>query len=115
MKNFIVHGTRLESLIPVEPFLLGANPEQPDQFELEILINELVYEFSFSVTKQKVIEEKLVQITSASEKLLYHRRPDGFKLHPSLKDIDFLNFAYKGTRENQLYLTNAVSQKVDNF
>ncbi|NLW08685.1 MAG: AAA family ATPase [Firmicutes bacterium] len=115
VKNFIVHGTRLESLIPVEPFLLGANPEQPTKFELEILINELVYEFSFSVTKQKVIEEKLVQITSASEKLLYHRRPDGFKLHPSLKDIDFLNFAYKGTRENQLYLTNAVSQKVDNF
>ena len=36
-------------------------------------------------------------------------------MNPSLKDQDFLNFAYKGTRENQLYLTNSVSQKVDYF
>ena len=117
-KNFIVNGTRPGSLIPVEPFLLGENPEQPTKFKFELLINEVVYEFSFSVTRQKVIEEKLVRITSASEKFLYHRgpnAPNGFDLHPSLKDQDFLKFAYKGTRENQLYLTNAVSQKVDYF
>src|SRR5690554_1929266 len=117
-KNFIVNGTRPEGLIPVEPFLLGENPEQPTKFKFELLINEVVYEFSFSVTRQKVIEEKLVRITSASEKFLYHRgpnAPNGFDLHPSLKDQDFLKFAYKGTRENQLYLTNAVSQKVDYF
>jgi AAA15 family ATPase/GTPase len=117
-KNFIVNGTRPGSLIPVEPFLLGENPEQPTKFKFELLINEVVYEFSFSVTRKKVIDEKLVRITSSSERLLYHRAPNvpnGFDLHPSLKDQDFLNFAYKGTRENQLYLTNSVSQKVDYF
>lgn len=114
-KNFIVYGTRPDNLIPIEPFLLGANPEQPTKFKFEILINETVYEFSFSTTTQKVIEEKLVQISSASEKLLYHRHHNKFDLHKSLENNEFLKFAYQGTRENQLYLTNTISQKVDYF
>jgi AAA15 family ATPase/GTPase len=36
-------------------------------------------------------------------------------LNAALSKEQFLRFAFKGTRDNQLYLTNAVSQKVDTF
>jgi len=114
-KKFIVNGTQPESLIAIEPFLLGTSKSQPTKFMFEILINDIVYEFSFSITRKEVIEEKLLKITSTSEKLLYHRLGKQFILNEKLKDKDFLKFAYQGTRENQLYLTNAVSQKVEYF
>lgn len=33
----------------------------------------------------------------------------------TLKKDQFLNFAFQGTRDNQLFLTNSVNQKVNNF
>ena len=33
----------------------------------------------------------------------------------SLAKDSFLQFAFMGTQDNQLFLTNSVSQKVDNF
>lgn len=115
-KALVVKGTRPDSLIPVEPFRLDARmSEQPSRFGLELLINETIYEFSFSVTRKAVLEEKLVAITSTSEKVLYHRQNGKPNFDDSLARDQFLQFAFKGTRDNQLFLTNSVSQKVNNF
>jgi AAA15 family ATPase/GTPase len=62
-----------------------------------------------------VVEEKLVEISSTSEKILYNRKNNKCDFERGLEKDDFLKFAFKGTRDNQLFLTNAVSQKVDNF
>jgi len=103
-------------LIPVEPFRLdGGSAEQPSRFEFELLIDELLYAFSFAVTRQAVVEEKLVVITSTSETVLYDRHDGKPHFDASLAKDTFLQFAFKGTRNNQLFLTNSVSQKVDNF
>jgi uncharacterized protein len=67
------------------------------------------------VTRKAVLEEKLVVITSTSEKVLYDRREGTPNFDGSLAKDSFLQFAFKGTRDNQLFLTNSVSQKVDNF
>lgn len=116
IKKLIVEGTRPESLIPVEPYRLGsAAIEKPSRFNLELLINDTIYEFSFAVTRKAVIEEKLVQITSTSEKILYDRHGDKPNFDPALDKDLFLHFAFKGTRDNQLFLTNSVSQKVAQF
>jgi AAA15 family ATPase/GTPase len=64
------------------------------------------------------LEEKLTQISSTSEKILYERHngaPPYFDKKFKDKELEFLKFAYQGTRDNQLFLTNAVSQKVDTF
>jgi AAA15 family ATPase/GTPase len=82
---------------------------------LELLIDEIIYELSFAVTREAVVEEKLVVITSTSERVLYDRRDQRINFHNSLADDKHLEFAFKGTRDNQLFLTNSVSQKVDNF
>ena len=116
IKNLVVRGTEPDSLILVEPYRLDSRClEKPSRFKLELLINEIIYEFSFAATGKSVIEEKLVQITSTSEKTLYDRQGGNPNFHSSLDKDQFLHFAFKGTRDNQLFLTNSVSQKVNDF
>ena len=116
VKGLVVRGTGPDSLIPVEPYRLDSESlEKPSRFKLELLIDEIIYEFSFAVTRKAVTQEKLVQITSTSEKVLYDRQGDEPNFDSSLDKEQFLHFAFKGTRDNQLFLTNSVSQKVDKF
>ncbi len=115
-KTLIVKGTRPDSLIPVETFRLDSKgTNQPSRFVFELLIDEVIYDFSFAVTRKAVLEERLAVITSTSEKVLYDRRDGEINFDASLARELFLQFAFKGTRDNQLFLTNSVSQKVDNF
>lgn len=115
-KTLVVKGSQPGGLIPVDPFRLDAKvADEPSGFSFELLIDEVIYDFSFRVTRKAVLEEKLVLITSTSEKILYHRRDGKPNFHRSLAKDQFLHFAFKGTRDNQLFLTNSVSQKVDNF
>ena len=80
-----------------------------------MLIDETVYAFSFSVNRKTILEEKLVHISGNNEKTLYHRVSGEPNFDPSLIDDQSLHFAFKGTRDNQLFLTNSVSQKIDAF
>lgn len=115
-KTLVVDGTKPERLIPVEPFRLSAEgAEQPSRFGFELLVDETIYAFSFAVTRKAVLTEKLVEITATREKVLYDRRADRIDFDTSLAKDQFLQFAFQGTRDNQLFLTNAVSQKVDQF
>ena len=115
-KTLVVKGTQPEGIIPVEPFRLDPTcAKQPSRFSFELLIDDTIYEFSFSVTRTTIDEEKLVQIYSASEKVLYHRKEGKPNFHPSFDNEEFLKFAFQGTRDNQLFLTNSVNQKVEEF
>ncbi|MDR1608365.1 MAG: ATP-binding protein [Deltaproteobacteria bacterium] len=115
-KELVVKGAQPDSLIPVEPFRLDDKmADQPSRFCFNLLIDERIYEFSFAVTHKAVLEEKLTLVTSSSEKDLYHRRDGKLNFDGSLAKDQFLQFAFNGTRDNQLFLTNSVSQKVDNF
>ena len=115
-KTLVVKGSRLDSLIPVETFRLDdGEMTRPTRFAFELLVDETIYDFRFAVTRKAVLEERLVKITSTSEKVLYDRRDDKPNFAPSLADDTFLQFAFGGTRDNQLFLTNSVSQKGDHF
>lgn len=115
-KNMVLKGTQPDAVIPVEPFRLDGNEgHRPSRFRFELLIDETIYDFSFAVTYKAVLEEKLVKVTSTSETVLYERRDGQPNFDSSLDSDQFLHFAFQGTRDNQLFLTNAVSQKVDAF
>ncbi len=115
-QTLVVTGTRPDSLIAVDTFRLdGKGTNHPSRFAFELLIDEIMYEFSFKVTQKAILEEKLVKITSTSEKVLYDRRDGAINFDTSLATDAFLQFAFQGTRDNQLFLTNAVSQNVDRF
>ena len=115
-KNLVVKGIQLDSLIPVETFRLDTeSASKPSRFSFELLIEETIYEYSFSVTQKVILEERLVKITSTSETVLYDRRNGKPYFGAGLEKDLFLDFAFKGTRDNQLFLTNSVSQKVETF
>ncbi len=115
-KNLILEGTQPEGMIRVEPFRLDSTyATRPSGFYITLLINEQLYEFSFTVTSRAVIEEKLVLISGSSERSLYHRKNDNITFDPSLTKNKFLHFAFQGTRNNQLFLTNSVNQNVETF
>lgn len=116
VRELVVKGTQPDAPILIEPFLLDIkNSEQPTCFSFELLIDELIYEFSFSATRKLIVEEKLVQVNSNSETILYHRHNGQPHFDNVFAKDQFLEFAFKGTRDNQLFLTNSVSQKVNNF
>ena len=117
-KSLVVTGTRPNTPILVEPFKLDkAMAGNPTSFLFELLIGEYIYEFSFSVTRTEVIEERLVLITASSERELYHRSKGTitFDTPYDSETNSFLEFAFRGTRDNQLYLTNSVFQNIDVF
>lgn len=115
-KKLVVDGTQPDSPILVEPFRLDAKSlGKPTRFTFEILADETIYEFSFAVTRECVLEEKLVQVNSASERVLYEREGGKADFDGSLKNDTSLPIVFKGTRDNQLFLTNSVSQKMNHF
>ena len=117
-KSLVVTGTRPNTPILVEPFKLDKTMAgNPSSFVFGLLIGEDIYEFSFSVTQKEVMEERLVLITATSERELYNRKKGTITLDKTYdtETRSFLEFAFRGTRDNQLYLTNSVSQNIDAF
>lgn len=115
-RQFIVNGTKPDQAIAVQPFLLDSDsPERPSRFVFEILVHETIYELAFTVSRRAVLAESLVRISSSSEVTLYSREGGEMRFDEGLKDQEFLEFAFRGTRDNELFLTNAVSQKLDVF
>lgn len=115
--DLVVNGTHPDVEIGVDSFKLDDRMiKQPSRFSFELLIDGTIYEFSFSVTRKAVLEEKLVRINSASEKILYERHyKEEIEFDDSLIDRPFLQFVSQGTRDNQLFLTNSVSQNATHF
>ena len=115
-KNLVVDGTRPDELIPVEKFRLDTDcAKKPSRFAFELFINESIYDFSFAVNDNRILNEKLTMITSTSEKVLYDRK-DGYPVFERASTSDkFLEFVFRGTRDNQLFLTNSVSQNIEEF
>jgi len=117
-KSFVVDGTRDEEVsIPVRSFRLNKKiASEPSRFKFEILIGDIVYEFSFMVNRTAVLEEKLVSIDDSGEKTLYDRQSSYPNFGDSLQSEEQrLSVVFQGTRKNQLFLTNAVSQQVNSF
>lgn len=115
-QTLVVDGVRPEEPIPVKTFRLDPKAaKKPLRFSFEILLEGTIYDFSFALTRKTIVEERLTKITSASEKVLYDRHKSQLNFDESLADDSFLQFAFQGTQDNQLFLTNSISQKVENF
>jgi len=115
-QKFIIDPPKAATAIPIKPFRLSKeSSDHPTCFRFEILIGETIYDYRFSVIAKRVVHEELKQINKASEETLF-RRLEG-KLDPidQFPKNSALSFAFQGTQDNQLYLTNSVSQKLADF
>ena len=115
-RNVVVLGSQPDARIPVDPFKLDKSCKSaPSTFVFEFFAEEKCYEYGFSVTSQKVVKEWLVEILKTTEKELYTREDDSITFGTSLKKNEKMKFLFQGTRDNQLFLTNAISQKDEKF
>jgi len=115
-KHLVTRGNPLGGLIPLDTFRLDTEAsKKPSRFSFVVLINEIMYEFSFTITRTKVLDEKLIIINSSSETTLYHRFDAQPHFDKSLKNDKALEYVFKGTQDNQLFLTNSVTQKIATF
>lgn len=115
-KHFIAEGSKPDKPILVKPFSLDNNSSRnPSSFSFEILAGDTIYEYSFSATRKKVVSEKLVEIQSDIEIVLYERDENNIVLGESLSGVKHMQYAAQCTRDNMLYLTNGFDNQIEKF
>jgi AAA15 family ATPase/GTPase len=115
-RKLVVGDGSPKRIIPAEPFILDPKSEKdPSSFALVLAIGEAIYEYSFKVTKAAVEEEKLLEVGSTAEKVLFSRNREKIVFHRTLPEKERLRVVSDGTRDNQLFLTNSVWQKIETF
>ncbi|MDR0592347.1 MAG: ATP-binding protein [Bifidobacteriaceae bacterium] len=115
-QDMVLSRSKTDGPVAVEPFLLDAeSSRRPTRFRFEMLIGETMYEYGFATTHDTVVEERLVEIGPGRERIVFDRTDGGLDLDSRLDGADRLRFAFEGTDANQLYVANAVSQKIELF
>jgi AAA15 family ATPase/GTPase len=115
-RSLVLQTSKMDKPLAVQPFMLDVeSAESPTRFEFERLVDEILYEYSFVFTSEAIVAEKLVRITSASEHLMFSRVAGSLQLGHSLVSDERLKFVFAGTDDNQLFVNNAMSQKLDTF
>lgn len=125
-QNLIVRGTNVNERIPLDKFRLEVgNEEKPTKFIFDIKLDDHYYSYGFIANYNRVQEEWLYDIDKVREKKLFHRYSDvelttkvEFGNHQSSSfdaDQEFLSFVAKGTRANQLFLTESALRNVRHY
>jgi hypothetical protein len=125
-RKLIVKGTEINSKIPINNFRLNFdNYNKPSKFQFDIKCKNKFYSYGFSVDSNKVHEELLYEINKFKSKLLFHRITKSeneiivnfgkISALNSSKEKQFLDFVAKGTRANQLFLTESIQRNVKLF
>ena len=118
VRNFIINGTLPEAKIPLTPYLLDMQSRSaPSEFEIRFENGGRVFVYSFSADRHQVFQEELTECFATTERKLFSRHGNEYDITDYLKKLsnsrgqEILNVISQGTRDNQLFLTNAVFQK----
>jgi AAA15 family ATPase/GTPase len=91
-----------------EPFMFGNESQKPSSFDLQFIASGKLYRFGFKLNDTQIIEEWLVQVTGAREKIIYERVTDSegnVKIEaPGLKGKKLSALATVGGPQNQTFL-----------
>ena len=90
---------------------------KPSRFIFTILVGDKIYEYSFALTRRKVVEEKLVCVKKASEEVLFHRTEGDKNGHFAQRyaQDNRLQIVFEGTRDNALFLTTSIFLQIEHF
>lgn len=122
-RSLIVEGRKPGQPMPVEQFRLDPQyRDKPSKFEFVIFWEGIEYTYGFILDSRRILEEWLFARPKMQEVRYFERLTDSkgkiqVEFGPSLtrkgtKDEQFLDFVARGTRENQLFLTEAVDRNV---
>jgi uncharacterized protein len=121
-RTLIVKGTKAKSKIPIKYFKLQSDCEKRlSEFQYDFKHKGRIYSYRFSVNSNIVKYETLQEIKKGKDNLLFSRETmdDDFtkvafpqKNKLDKEESEFLNYVAKGTRPNQLFLTESIERNV---
>ena len=123
-KDLIVEGTRSGQVIPVSTFKLGDYSKKPNKFDFVFTHKNALYSYGFTLNSSQILEEWLYGIPpNKKREVSYFERNTSERKETKVecgavlrgksdRDKQFLEFIAKGTRPNQLFLTEAVEWNV---
>lgn len=121
-RRLIIKGTKAKNKIAVKYFKLQSGSEKRlSEFQYDLKNKGRFYSYRFSINSDIVKYESLQEIKKGGESLLFSRETldnDSVKIvfprssKVKKKEVDFLNFVAKGTRPNQLFLTESIERNV---
>ncbi len=123
-QDLITEGTKINQKIPVPVFKLSNKGHSPSKLEFVFSCQGVTYSYGFVLDSKKIFDEWLYAIKPNSRKefCLFERvtKDDnsvdlqtGSTLRGrSKRQEEFLQFIARGTRSNQLFLTEAVNRNV---
>ncbi|MEM9215961.1 MAG: ATP/GTP-binding protein [Cyanobacteria bacterium P01_F01_bin.150] len=127
-RDLVVEGTRSNQLIPINVFRLANSNQTPSKFEFKFTYKKAFYSYGFTLNSKQILEEWLYGIPQGKKmEVLFFERSTAkngavkVEYGASLRGRkngsreSFLNFIAKGTRPNQLFLTEAVDRNVKNL
>lgn len=126
-KDLIIQGTKPDQIIPQKFFRLNKDCfTKPSKFEFLIYIDSKIYHYYFSFDKYKIHEEWLYvkknkKFVKYFDRLVSDNGESKYNFGTSFinksskKDYQFYEFVMKGTRKNQLFLTEAIEKNIDNL
>ncbi len=124
-QNLIVAGRRPNQGMGIIPFLLDRSTESGQaKFLFEIKVGKKAYAYFMELDAKQVCSESLVEIRPASEKKMFERRTDkqgntkisfGSAIANHKQEEMFWEHIARGTRPNQLFLTETVERNIKLF
>ena len=87
-QDFILKSLEPEAFISIDPFCLDKmSMDAPSSFGFDLLIDEQIYEYRFSVSRQNVESESLWITQKSKRKMHFERNGQEFKLGKDLEKI----------------------------
>lgn len=121
MRDLVLKGTHPEKLTGVTPHRLDPSIDgQPSRFEIIFKHDGILYTYGFVASPSVIHEEWLFGYYTAQESKLFERITKdtevevdpGKRLTSDVGSAEFIKFLSKGTRPNQLFLTEAHNKNV---
>lgn len=116
VKLMVTTDCGVSGVLPVEPFRLDtASPNSATSFDITFLAGPSIYRYYLEATEEQVLAESLDIVTEKGETCVFER--DGVIGSLALGDGYFadeehVEFTFKSTRKNQLFLQSAVAQNI---
>jgi hypothetical protein len=115
-KFLIVEGTKPDQIIPRSPFKLDKSyRKKPSRFKFLLYTGGKAFEYIFAVNDKIVVEEKLSLMLKTTTREIFVRNGQEIEFFHEYERQPKLEYIKEGTRSNQLFVTNAVSQQVEEF
>jgi len=108
IKRFVRESASAEITdIPSEPFSLIEINRTPISFEIEFINNDRKFRYGFSFVSCEIVEEKLVDLNSQKEKVIFNRNGQKIINASTAKQFGFTESLLSKTRKTTLLITKA--------